>query len=146
MYLKNKWNPTTKRKRSASNESDRLVKDETAHTHYGKKSFNLQCFSQLEFTNIITTAVFILYITDHLFLWLAIPVTVDGPLKELHGIFRLSELPVGWVDLSPHAADAGVVLKRVGPPLRFLIHHLQQVPPILLRCGQLLDRGQRSWN
>lgn len=73
-----------------------------------------------------------------------LPVTVDGALKELHGILRLSQLPVGEADLSAHAADAGVCLKRVGPPLRFLIHHLQHVPPTLLRCGQLLDRGQIS--
>lgn len=53
-----------------------------------------------------------------------IPVTVDGPFKELHGIVRLAQLPGSRADLGAHAADAGVALKRVGPPLRFLIHHL----------------------
>lgn len=73
-----------------------------------------------------------------------IPVAVDGALKELHWILRLLELAVGRADLSTHAADAGVALKRVGPPLRFLVHHLQHVATTLLGCGQLLDRDGQA--
>lgn len=73
-----------------------------------------------------------------------IPITVDGALKELHGILRLLELPAGRADLSAHAADAGVALERVGPPLRFLIHQLQHVPPTFLRHGQLLDQDGQA--
>lgn len=69
-----------------------------------------------------------------------IPVTVDGPLKELHGVLSLLELPIGRVDLSTHAANAGVALESVSPPLWFLIHHLQHVPPGLLGGSQLLGQ------
>lgn len=68
-----------------------------------------------------------------------IPVAVNGALKELHGILRLAQLPVGRPDLSTHPADAGVALESVGPPLRFLIHHLKNVASTPLRCGQLLE-------
>lgn len=74
----------------------------------------------------------------------SIPVTVDGPLEELHGILRFSELPVGGADLSAHPADAGVALEGVGPPLWFLIHHLQNVSSTPLRCGQLLKHTKGS--
>lgn len=68
----------------------------------------------------------------------AVPVAVDGALEELHGLLGLPQLPVGWFHLSAHAADAGVALERVGPPLGFLIHHPQHVAPALLGCAQLL--------
>lgn len=68
-----------------------------------------------------------------------IPVTVDGPLKELHRILSLSELPVGWSDLGTHPADTGVALESVSPPPWLLVHHLQDVPATPLRCGQLLE-------
>lgn len=68
----------------------------------------------------------------------AIPVAVNGALKELHGIFNLSQLPVGRFHLSPYAADAGVALERVCPPLWFLVHHPQHVAAALLGCAQLL--------
>lgn len=144
MYLKNKKNPgTAKRKRSA-------FFLQAACPHYcshrrrwasqkmkgkadsqGNKAFILGFLADL---NWLTAFFFFFNMTDiTFFLWLVIPVAVDGPLKELHGILGLLELPAGWADLSAHAADAGVALKRVGPPLWFLIHHLQQVPPTLLR-------------
>lgn len=68
-----------------------------------------------------------------------IPVTVDGPLKELHRIVSLSELPIGRSHLGTHTADTGIALECGGPPLWFLIHHLQQVSATPLRSGQLLD-------
>lgn len=75
----------------------------------------------------------------------AVPVAVDGALKELHGLLGLPQLPVGRFHLSAHAADAGVALERVRPPLGFLIHHPQHVAPALLGCAQLLGHdGLRS--
>lgn len=73
----------------------------------------------------------------------AIPVAVDGALEELHRILGLSQLSIGRFHLSPHAADAGVALERVGPPLGFLVHHPQHIAPALLGCAQLL--GHDVW-
>jgi len=67
-----------------------------------------------------------------------VPVAVDGPLEELHGVLLLSETPIGRAHLRPQPADAGVALEGVGPALRLPVHHLQHVASTPLRRGQLL--------
>lgn len=72
------------------------------------------------------------------------PVAVDRSLEELHRVLCMSQSAAGQVDLGTHTAHACITLKCVCPAFRLLIHHLQYVPPTLLRCGQLLTNRHKQ--